>query len=230
MFNPEHSLRESVNKFTLTDDPSELQHHLVGVLLHQMSAKVGLKKHGQRAKEVLFTEFLQLHDMGVFSPIHRRNLSSTQIKNTLRAISVIKEKRDGTLKGRTCADGRKQRDWCTKHETSSPTVHTDSFMLVTAIEAKERRDVGTGDVQGACLHAKQKDFTVLKFVNEQVDIMCEIDKKCIDYVTYEKQNKVLYLMLSKALCGTLTASLLWFELLTSTLIHHNFKLNPHICA
>ena len=58
IFSPEHSLRESVKKFILTDDPSELQHYLVGVFLHQMSAKVGLKKHGQRAKEILFTEFL----------------------------------------------------------------------------------------------------------------------------------------------------------------------------
>ena len=34
------------------------------------------------------------------------------------------EKRDGTIKGRGCADGRKQRDQIPKHEVSSPTIST----------------------------------------------------------------------------------------------------------
>ena len=34
-------------------------------------------------------------------------------------------------------------------------------------------------------------------------------------------------MLSKTLCGTATADLLWYKLLTETLIKEGFQLNPH---
>ena len=52
-----------------------LQHQLTGILLNQMSTRVGIKKHGKRAEDVLFTEFLQLDNMHVFIPIHRKDLT-----------------------------------------------------------------------------------------------------------------------------------------------------------
>jgi len=137
----------------ITDDPMPLQHHLVGVLLNQMSAKQDIKKHSMRAKEVLFTEFLQLCDMDTFIPMHKGDLTKEQVREALIAISVIKEKSDGILKERTIAFGKKQRGLYEKHETFSPTVHTDSFMATTAIEAKEGHYVITGDIKGAFLHA-----------------------------------------------------------------------------
>ena len=105
-----YKLRETAEEFLIIDDPIALQHHLVGILLNQILSRVGLKKYRQKAKEVLFTEFLQLYDIGIFSPIHKKNLSKEQISNTLRAISVIKEKCDSILKECICADGRKQHD------------------------------------------------------------------------------------------------------------------------
>ena len=44
-------------------------------------------------------------------------------------------------------------------------------MGATPTEAKEGRCVLTGDIKGAFLRAVEKDFTVMKFVNEQVDIL-----------------------------------------------------------
>ena len=57
----------------------------------------------------LFEEFAQLHDKRVFRAIKASDLTNDQKRDALRAINLIKEKRDGRLKGRTCADGRKQR-------------------------------------------------------------------------------------------------------------------------
>ena len=59
----------------------------------------------------LFEEFAQLHDKRVFRAIKASDLTNDQKRDALRAINLIKEKRDGRLKGRTCADGRKQRGW-----------------------------------------------------------------------------------------------------------------------
>jgi len=227
ILNPKHSLRTTVEEFQSTGDPSALQYMLIGILLNQMSAKAGINKYGNKAEEVLFAEFLQLHNMHVFLPAHKRNLTKEQIRKTLRAISVIKEKRDDTLKGRTCAIGTPQRKYYDKNETASPTVHADSFMLTTAIEAKEKRKVGTGNIAGAFLHALEKYFTVIKFVNEQVDILCQTDEKYSKYITYEGKNKVIYFMLDRALYGTLTAAVFWYKLLTTTLMDQGFKLKPY---
>ena len=98
--------------------------------------------------------------------------------------------------------------------------------MTTAIEGFELRNAGTGDASGAFLHAPQKDFTAIKFANEQVDILCQIDNKYDEHIEYEGKNKVIYLMLNQAMHGTLTAALLWYELLTKTLIKNSFKLNP----
>jgi hypothetical protein len=38
----------------------------------------------------------------------------------------LKEKRDGSLKGRTVAGGNKQRDYISKEDASSPTVATEA--------------------------------------------------------------------------------------------------------
>ena len=119
-----------------------------------MSSKVGMKKHGDKSIQVLCDEFLQSHDVGIFKPMKRSDLTRHQTRDSLQAMSIVKEKRDGSLKGRTCADGRKQRGWCTKKETTSPNAHNESLMMVATIEAHEGRAVGTGDIKVVCLYAK----------------------------------------------------------------------------
>jgi hypothetical protein len=128
----------------------------------QMSAKAGIEKHGQVAIDALFEEFSQLHDLGVLLAHYRLNLTRAEKRGVLRAISVVKEKRCGQIKGRTVADGRPQRQLYTKEETSSPTVSTDALMLSLLIDATEHRDMATADVAGAYLHAKMEDFILLK--------------------------------------------------------------------
>ena len=74
------------------------------------------------------------------------------------------------MKSETCAIGTPQHEIYSKNETASPTIHANSFMLVTTIEAKDWYHIGTGDISRVFLHALQKDFTVIKFANEQVEI------------------------------------------------------------
>ena len=123
----------------MIEDPQELHSHLcdlyevVHFCFNQMSAKEGIKKHGEAAVMALFSEFAQLHDKRVFKAIRASELTKAQKRNALYAINLIKEKRNGNLKGRTCADGRKQRAWNSKEETTSPTVSNDSLMALLAL-------------------------------------------------------------------------------------------------
>ena len=63
-----------MNLFQLTGNADELQHHFVGMLLNQIPAKGGVKKHGDRARHVLMNELLQLHDMDVFTVVMTEDL------------------------------------------------------------------------------------------------------------------------------------------------------------
>lgn len=61
----------------------------------------------------------------------------------------LKQKRCGKIKGRGCADGRKQKLYKTKEETHYPTMHIESLFLSCIIDALEKREVVTLDMPGA---------------------------------------------------------------------------------
>eukprot|EP00957_Ditylum_brightwellii_P109809 8375170-Ditylum_brightwellii.AAC.1 len=71
-------------------------------------------------------EFKQLHEKHTFKPLLSESLSPQEKKDALKAIMFLKEKQCGCLKGRTCADGRKQRDTILKEDAASPTVAPES--------------------------------------------------------------------------------------------------------
>ena len=51
-------------------------------------------------------EFAQLEDhLAVHEAVDPKTLTKRQNKMALRALNLLKEKRDGSLKGRTVADG-----------------------------------------------------------------------------------------------------------------------------
>jgi len=51
----------------------------------------------------------------------------------------LKEKKGGSIKGRGCVDGRKQRETSAKGGASYPTVAIESILLTCTIDAEEER-------------------------------------------------------------------------------------------
>jgi hypothetical protein len=210
---------------------AEVHDYIADFMTMQMTAKAGIKKHGKVAIDAPCKEFLQLHDLGVFQGQHVSALTKEQKRAAPRAISVIKEKRSGTIKGRTVANGSTQRSMCTKDETSSPAASTDALMSSIMIDACKHRDVATADVAGAHLHATMDDFTLLKLEGASVDIMCDVCKKHKEFVTHANGKKVLRLRLLKALHVCVKSALLWYELFTDASAEMGFEPNPHdACA
>jgi Reverse transcriptase (RNA-dependent DNA polymerase) len=203
------------------------RHVITAYVLTQMSAAQGIKVYGDPAVAAIQKEFCQLHNKGVFEPKHASSLTSAQKRASLRAVNLIKEKRTGELKGRTCADGSIQRSLYDKSETTSPTVATDALMYTLLIDAKERRDVATADVVGAYLNADMDQFTVMKLTGDAVNIMIQVDSSYAQFVSRENNKPVLYLQLKKALYGCVRSALLWYELFANTLLDMGFELNPY---
>ena len=140
----------------------------------------------------------------------------------------LKKKRCGTIKGRGCADGRKQREYTTKEETSSPTVAIESLMLSCIIDAKEGRDVATADIPGAFMQTDMVDTVHMKLEGTMAELLVKIDPKLYrKYLLMQKGKPVMYVQLKKALYGTLQAGLLFWKDLTKNLKKWGFKINPY---
>ena len=79
-----------------------------------MSAKKGIKLFKERAIAAIYKEFKQLDEGAVPNkpvvlPQDPSKLTREEKSRALEAVNLIKEKRNGKIKGRTCADGSKQK-------------------------------------------------------------------------------------------------------------------------
>ncbi len=208
---------------------TKLHSTAVGVCFNQMTASRGIKLHGAKAVAAMFKEYKQLDDLEVLGRLTPENLTHEQKRNALRAVNLIKIKRDGKVKGRACADGSTQRQYVPRDEASSPTLSLEALMALLLINAYEERDTAIFDVPGAYLHAKIPDdkFAILKIEGEFVDIMCEVNPEYKDDVRFENGKKVLYVQILRALYGMIESALLWYTLYTDVLHKEGFEINPY---
>ena len=186
----------------------------------QMSMKRGLREFGEEGYTAVRKEMQQLHDRKVMQPIKRKDLSPTQKREALGYLMFLRKKRNGTVKGRGCADGCKQRAYITKEESTSPTISTEAVFLTAVMDAWEGRKVAVLDVPGAFIQVDMDETVHVRFEGEMVDKLLEIDKHLYaSYVTEEKGKKVMYVELLKALYGTLRAARLFWEKLQAKLVN-----------
>jgi hypothetical protein len=155
-------------------------------------------------------------------------MSNDDKRAALQYLMFLKQKRNGTIKGRGCADGRKQRQYTAKEDASSPTVAIESVMLSSVIDAMEGRDVATVDIPGAFMQADMDDLVHMKLEGKMAELLVRIEPKLYrKYIQIEKGKQVLYVELRKALYGTLKAALLFWKRLTGELKKWGFVINPY---
>jgi hypothetical protein len=129
------------------------------ILLTQHSVKKGLKVFGEACATAVVTEMTQLDYHECINPQHARLLTHEERKKALNYLMFLKKKRCGRIKGHGCGDGRKQRLYKTKKDTSAPTAAIESLMLTCMNDAKEQRDVVvTADMPGAFMQAKMDEL------------------------------------------------------------------------
>jgi hypothetical protein len=210
-------------------DTHKTVNEITHILMNQMTAKKGVKEYGDRAVKAIMKEYDQLDKKNAFEPRLVKTLTKEERARALRSITLIKEKRSGVIKGRTVADGRPQRKYKAPEDVHSPTVSTEGLMTTLAIDAKENRYVVTADVEGAYLHADMDELVIMVFEGDMVDYMVQTNpEKYAKYVhTTKSGKKLLYVQLIKALYGCIQSAMLWWKLLTSTLLEQGFEVNPY---
>ena len=75
----------------------------------QVSLKRGLKQFKERGKKAVSKELLQLHTNITFRTLKAGDLTDREKYKALESLMLLKDKRDGSVKGQACANGRKQR-------------------------------------------------------------------------------------------------------------------------
>lgn len=88
----------------------------------------------------------QFKDGDVISPLDTRKMTKEQKNQALLHLMFLKQKQDGSIKGRDCANGCKQHIWQKKLDISLPKVLTMALFLTSVIDALEERDVATADI------------------------------------------------------------------------------------
>ena len=104
------------------------------IMMTQLNVQEGLKAYGEKGDEAIMKEISQLHTRKALMPCSRNKMTYDE-----RYLMFLKEKRDGSIKARGCADGRTQRIYTNKEDASSPTVSIEAMVLSCAIDAKESR-------------------------------------------------------------------------------------------
>jgi hypothetical protein len=209
-------------------DYSHLHANIVHHAMMQYSLKKGFKKFPKKAEAAVTKELLQLHMKDTFTPMNGEKLTDVQRKAALESLMFLKEKRDGSIKGRACAGGRKQREGSIKSDATSPMVSLEAVLLTATIDAFEGRDVAIVDVPGAFLTADMDEVVYMCLRGKMCELMVktapEIYRK---HVFIENNKHGLYVKLQKALYGCLRSALLFYLKLLGDLEANGFVLNPY---
>jgi curli biogenesis system outer membrane secretion channel CsgG len=64
---------------------------IISCAFTQYPLRQGLRKFPKEAKEAIMTEMQQLHDMSIFKPINKENLTEQERQQVLNSIIFIKE-------------------------------------------------------------------------------------------------------------------------------------------
>jgi hypothetical protein len=115
----------------------------------QLSLKAALKQWGKDTKAAVEAEAKQLHWCNSFRPVHWKDVDKERRKQILELHVFVKKKRTGQIKAHKVVGGKKQRDFISKENASSPTVPTESVLLTSLVDVQENRDITIVDIPNA---------------------------------------------------------------------------------
>ncbi|KAL7562441.1 hypothetical protein ACA910_020582 [Epithemia clementina (nom. ined.)] len=193
----------------------------------------GLKKFGDKGYKAAFGEMKQLHDRVCFVPVNVADFTLSEKARAMESLIFLTEKRDGSIKGRTCANGSVQRQWMDREETASPTAATEAILLTVIVDAHESRDVMIADFPNAFIQtpmpkANKGESVIMKIRGSLVDMLVEMSPEIYqENVVIEAGNKILYVIVTKAIYGMLVSALLFYKKLKKDLEEIGFKVNPY---
>ena len=109
------------------------------------------------------------------------------------------------------------------------TVSLEDLFCTFIVDGHKGLDVTTFDIPGAYLIAdipKGKRI-LMKLRWDFFNIVCQVNPEYEQYVRYENGEKVVYLLVIRAVYGFIEAALLWYNILSITLEGVVFETSPY---
>ena len=157
------------------------------------------------------------------------------MKMLLSYLMFLKRKRNGLVKARGCDDGRPQREFITKIESSSLCVKTHALFLSCIVDAFKNRCVVVADIPAAFLSANwpaDAPDCHIQFEGVMVEMLCQIKPEYRKLFKYSRSKsgrlrKMLVGKISKAIYGTLLGAIQFYKKLRGVLTDMGFKTNGY---
>jgi hypothetical protein len=125
------------------------------------------------------------------------------------------------------------KEYVGRDEAASPTAAIDSIIITSVIDAKEGRDIMTVDIPNAFVQIgvdpkNKEERIIIKIRGTLVDMLLELNyEKYSPFVVNEGWNKVLYVVMLKALYGMLQSALWFYTKFKNDIEQIYFVLNPY---
>ena len=87
-----------------------------------LGTKAGVREYGQEAVAAIISKVKQFEGKKCFKAREVKELTRLERERVFRSITLVTKKCSGKIKGRTIADGRKQRDYIPRDDITSPTI------------------------------------------------------------------------------------------------------------
>jgi len=213
--------------FRLAVEDSLFRHKVV----HHISMQAGIKKHKDAAYDSILKEILAVESKQTFLPLNSSELTYKQRKKAIRSFIFMKEKFDAEgiflkLKSRLTANGSQQDRVYIENSfgsVSSPTLAMSSMMTILSIAKSEARHMATIDVGSAYLNADMSKEDVIMILDKTVAEQYIKIRPEVANMLNDKGE--LYVKLQRALYGSLQASRLWYENISSFLNKNGYVAN-----
>ena len=202
----------------MSDEESEA--YIVGFIFAQhFILNKGLKIFGDKADVAVQKELSQIHTMDTYDHIMKSLLTIEDRRKALASLMFITKKRNGDIKARTVAYVSNQHtyDGYDKSDSLSPTISMDSIFLTGMVDARDKRAIAILDIDNTFLHTENDNKILMLLRGKLSEMMVQVYPIMYrKYVTYLPNiQAMLYVILSKALCGMLRAALLFYKILRS---------------
>ena len=221
------------NDITLTGY-NHHQHSLVDSSINrlsfmQYSMALCIREFGDKGRDAVVKELLQLHQCGAFQPI-LHSVIEPQLRDNVLESHLFLDKRDDDIKARLVAGGDKQRHYTSSVDVSSPTCTHESIVLSAVIDAKENMDVAIVDIPNAFIQTPVRGIIYICMRGQLEELMISIDVKHYGGFRIVTSNgKILiYLRFLKALYGVIPASHIFYYKLANESIDEGFVITPMI--
>lgn len=144
----------------------------------QYNVTKGLQLFGDKGVQAILSEMkINLLELRVIEPICPSKVTRNIRVKVLNYLMYLKRKQTGAIKGQGCADGRKQREYISKQDSSSPTVSTTALMVTSLINVIQGRCVATVDIAAFFLQTDLPDSEEvwIKFERPMADALVDLD-------------------------------------------------------